>query len=296
MSESLKRAVRAAMLRLLAPLAELLLDAGIGVGEFTFLVKLAYVRAAERRVGTGEGGRPNASRIAVLTGLTRVDVAAILKGAEAGEPPSSDRGRQRAERVLTGWWNDPDFHDALGAPAALPVRGTRRSFAALCERYSGDPRFAAILDELVRVRAVRRGTDGRVIAVSRTYATVRWDPEGVVRVGEELGELCTSLLYNLKNPTRPLLVRRVLNAQLDPHYAPVLIRQLSDQAAATADSMEETLNDPQYTVRPPGARDAMRLGVGIYLFEGSVEENSDSEEEPGAVPTGKSRTPRRKRK
>jgi len=295
MSESLKRAVRTAVLRLLAPLAQLLLDAGIGVGEFTSLVKLAYVRAAEGRVGTGEGGRPNASRIAVLTGLTRVQVAAILKSAE-GEPATGEWGRQRAERVLTGWWNDPAFHDELGNPAALPVRGARKSFAALCERYSGDPRYAAILDELVRVRAVRRGEDGRVIAVSRTYATVRWDPEGVVRVGEELGDLCASLLYNLKNPARPLLVRRVLNAQLDPHYAPVLMRQLSDQAASTADSMEETLNDPQYTVTPPGARYAMRLGVGIYLFEGSVEENSESERAREAVPSRKSRIPRRKRK
>jgi len=292
MSESLKRAVRTAVLRLLAPLAELLLDAGIGVGEFTSLVKLAYVRAAERRLGTGKGGRPNASRIAVLTGLTRVQVAAILKSAE-GEPPTGAWGRQRAERVLTGWWSDPAFHDELGAPAALPVKGSRKSFAALCERYSGDPRYAAILDELVRVRAVRWGKDGRVVAVSRTYATVRWDPEGVLRVGEELGDLCTSLLYNLKNPSRPLLVRRVLNAQLDPRYAPVLMRQLSDQASATADSMEETLNDPQYTVTPPGARDAMRLGVGVYLFEGSVEESAESEE---ARPAGKSQTPRRKRK
>ena len=295
MSESLKRAVRTAMLRLLAPLAELLLDAGIGVGEFASLAKLAYVRAAERRVGAGKDGRPNASRIAVLTGLTRVDVAAILKSAQ-GEPLTGEWDRQRAERVLTGWWNDPEFQDALGAPAALPVRGTRKSFEALCNRYSGDPRYAAILDELVRVRAVRRGRDGRVMAVSRTYATVRWEPEGVLRMGEELGDLCTSLLYNLKNPSRPLLIRRVLNAQLDPRYAPILMRQLSDQASATADSMDETLNDPQYTVTPPGSRDSMRLGVGIYLFERSVEENAESEEAREATPARKSRAPRRKLK
>lgn len=295
MSESLKRAVRIAMLRLLTPLAELLLDAGIGVGEFTSLVKLAYVRAAARRVGRGEGGRPNASRIAVLTGLTRIQVAAILQS-EAEEPPTGEWGRQRAERVLTGWWNDPAFHDELGNPAALPVKGSRKSFAALCERYSGDPVFASILDELVRVRAVRRGKDGRVIAVSRTYATVRWDPEGVIRVGEELAELCTSLVHNLENPSRPLLVRRVLNAQLDPRYAPILMRQLSDQASGTADSMEETLNDPQYTVTPPGSRDSMRLGVGIYLFERSVEENAEGEEPVQAAAARPSRVPRRKRK
>ena len=46
MSESLKGAVRSAVLRLLHPLARLLLQAGVGVGEFTSLAKIAYVRAA----------------------------------------------------------------------------------------------------------------------------------------------------------------------------------------------------------------------------------------------------------
>ena len=49
MSEGLKRALRAAALRFLGPWVKLLLEAGVGVGEFTSWVKVAYVRAARER-------------------------------------------------------------------------------------------------------------------------------------------------------------------------------------------------------------------------------------------------------
>jgi hypothetical protein len=207
-----------------------------------------------------------------VTGMTRVEVAAILAAGD-GARQVSDRGRQRAERVLSGWWNDPDFQDELGRPAILAEKGGRGSFASLCDRYGGGPRFATILDELIRVHAVRRVADGRLMAASRTYATVRWDPDGVTAVGEELADHCATLLHNLKNPSRPLLTRRVVNAQLDPRFMPMLIRDFEQQASTMAESIDDALNDPEHTLKGKGerARDAVRLGVGIYFFEGSAE-------------------------
>jgi hypothetical protein len=76
---------------------------------------------------------------------------------------------------------------------------------------------------------------GGLQAVSRTYATVRWDPDGVMTVGEQLNELCATLTHNLKFPARPLYVRRVLNAQLDPRYVPMLTRDIEQHAKVLAD-------------------------------------------------------------
>jgi hypothetical protein len=272
MAESLKRAVHQALLRMLVPLASLLLELGIGIGEFLSVAKLAYVRAArsQARDATGAMLRPNATRIAVVTGLTRRDVASILAAGE-DEPTVSHRGRHRAERVLSGWWNDPEFQDEFGRPAVLPEQGSKRSFAALCERYSGDPRFSAILEELIRVQAVKQSADGRVAALSRTYATVRWDPDGVLELGEELAEHCQTLLHNLKNPTRPRMARRIFNAKLDPRYAPMLIRDLEQQLTTFAESADDALNAPQYTVKGDANDRAVRLGIGFYLFEGDGE-------------------------
>ena len=84
MSDALKLAVRRALMRLLGPLVRLLLDAGMGVGDFVSLLKVAYVRAAVQQGRSVAGSvRPNVSRIAVVTGLTRVEVTAILASGEA---------------------------------------------------------------------------------------------------------------------------------------------------------------------------------------------------------------------
>jgi hypothetical protein len=270
-SESLKAAVQAAMLRMLAPLVRVLLAAGIGVGDFLALVKVAYVRAA-RDEGRDKRGelRPNASRIAVVTGLTRAEVAAML-AADADERRTSDRGRHRAERVLSGWWNDPDFQTPGGEPAVLPITGRSPSFEALVARYSNEPRVTPILDELLRVNAVRRLSDGTLKALSRTYATVRWNPDGIAALGEQLSEHCATLLHNLEHPGEPRCVRRVINAQLDPQYRPMLLRDIEEQVDGLALSMDDALNDPQRTVRPVrGGREAVRLGVAIYVFEEPV--------------------------
>lgn len=265
MSESLKLAVLAAARRLLEPLARLLLEAGIGVGEFHVVAQRAFVRAAHDM--GDEAHRPNVSRIALLTGLRRPQVTEILAADDAASP-TPDRGRHRAERVLAGWWTDSDFLDEDGRPLALPLRGSRRSFAALVKRYSGEPRVITLLDELVRVKAVRRLPDGRIEALSRTYATARWDAEGIVTIGERIREHLDSLLHNVRHPSRPRYERVIVNAQLDPRYAPMLLRDFANQADALVDAMDDALNDPAATIRPTQrAQDALRLGVAIYVFE-----------------------------
>ena len=143
MSESVKLAVRLAVLRILDPLVKWLLQAGLGVGDLMSLVKVAYVRAAREQglESHGENQRANASRIAVVTGLTRAEVANILSGDQLENPYR--RGRQRAERVLSGWWNDPAFQDSAGRPRILQLRGAKGSFAGLVDQYSGERSRAA---------------------------------------------------------------------------------------------------------------------------------------------------------
>jgi hypothetical protein len=293
MSDPLKGAVRAAVLRLLEPLMKLLLDAGLGVGDFIGLAKVAYVRAASRRgqVGGKEVERPTISQIAVVTGMTNVEVSAILSTGEAVSR-TTEHNRQRAERVLTGWWTDPAFLTAHGEPATLRMKGPRRSFEALCRRYSGQHRAAPILEELSRVGAVRRLPDGRVQALSRTYATVRWDPEGIEAVGEQLAEHCATLVANLEQPTRPRLARQVVNARLNPRYAPVVIRDIESSLQVQAEALDDNLNDPLHTAE--SGAPAMRLGVGIYVFEGPADDSDEVDKvAPPAEPPRKARKKRR---
>ena len=294
MSEALKRAFQSALMSLLQPLARWMLDAGIGVGEFVRLVKVAYVRAAvEQGRSMGGSARPNISRIAVVTGLTRIEVASLL-GQSEKELPSSDRGRQRAERVLSAWWTDPEFLTTQGEPEVLRLKGSRRSFAALCERYSGEKRSAPVLRELLRVGAVRELPEGRLQALSRSCTMVRWDPAGVEAVGEQLRDHCATLLDNLRHPTRARFARQVVNAQLDSRHAPMLIREIENALAVRMDAVHETLNDPNHTAsaRAP----AMRLGVGIYVFEETPLEEAVSRNTGSTAPSERVRPARKRRR
>lgn len=299
MTDSLKSAILSMLARVLDPLVRMMLEAGIGIGEFVTIAKIAYVRAARdegRRTG-GEAKRPNVSRIAVVTGLTRLEVASILAAGEGG-PVAPDRGRQRAERVLAGWWNDSDFHDSRGRPAALPLRGARGSFEALVRLYSGERWLSAkILHELLRVKAVRQLPDGRIKALSRSYATVRWDPEGLTSVGEQLAEHCETLLHNLKDPGHPRFVGRVVNSRIDPRYVPVLLRDLRESAEVFLQTEDSTLNYVGHTLNekrnaPGAAGPPTRLGVTVYIFEGQGDEDGsegeaeDTASEPISRSTG----------
>lgn len=264
MSASLKTAVIAAVLSLLRPLVKLLLEAGVGVGEFHNLAKRAYVQVARDRLAEG---RPNVSRIAVLTGISRGEVARLL-AAPADEEPSAERGRHRAEQVLKGWWTDPAYLDEAGRPLRLPLRGSRRSFSSLVKRYAGDPRTLTLLDELLRVKAVRQHPDGFLEALSRTVATARWDAAGVLAIGERVRDQLETLIHNVKHPSRPRYERFVVSNQVDPRYVPLLLRDVTEQADAWVDAFQDSLNDPAHTIKPDRTtQDARRLGLAIYVIE-----------------------------
>jgi len=279
MSEPLKVAVHRAILRILIPLARLLLKVGMGAGEFQRLVHQAYVHAArESARDAGAYDRPNVTQIAVQTGLSRIEVTRILES-EGEEQPESDRGRQRAERVLGGWWTNPDFHDAQGSPAQLPLHGSRASFEALVNRYSGEPRTAAILRELLRVRAVRRLPDGRVQALSRTVASGRFDPDGITMMAEQTAEHLETLLYNAEHPSRPRFAKRVVNARLAERHVARLVRDIEQQLDTVGDAIDDEINDPQVTVTPN--EDPARVrGLAVTLYISEQEEVHESTASP----------------
>src|ERR1700752_3163052 len=82
-------------------LARLLIDHGVSSPEAESLFRAVCVHQVAR-VQAVRGKRPNASRVALVTGLDRKQVAKILK-----HPPRVDPAletRCRTKRVLAGWY------------------------------------------------------------------------------------------------------------------------------------------------------------------------------------------------
>ena len=74
-SGALKSAILKAAARMLEPVVRLTLEGGVGLAEFNQVVRQAYVRAAAQ---PSPEGKPNYSRISMLTGVSRATAAAIL--------------------------------------------------------------------------------------------------------------------------------------------------------------------------------------------------------------------------
>lgn len=142
--------------RLLVDLATLLLPGGITPNYLNLLIRRSFVQAAAAN-SRFRNGKINYSRVAVLTGLTRSEVrrALMSNGVEVRKGPVF---QSRADRVLHGWLTDARFLSKHGVPKPLPIRG-RTSFVALVRKYGGDVPHRAVLEELLKIRAVRRVRD-----------------------------------------------------------------------------------------------------------------------------------------
>ena len=91
-----------------------MLNGGLGISDLIRAAKKAYVAAAITHV-TPTSPRVNASRISVVTGLPRKEVASIASEIEGTSTARiGELKEQRVLRVLRGWRMDPRFCDNKG--------------------------------------------------------------------------------------------------------------------------------------------------------------------------------------
>src|SRR4030088_2093761 len=116
------QALAAALERVLRPLFRIVLRNHMSFKAFMDIAKHAYVEVAatEFRI---PGKKQPTSRIALLSGLTRKEVARPLDE-PARTDKASDAGERynRAARVVAGWVRDTDFSDADGNPKVLSLQ------------------------------------------------------------------------------------------------------------------------------------------------------------------------------
>lgn len=260
-------AVNAAVLKLLRPLCRLLLRHHVPFAAFEELAKHTYVQVALDDFGI-PGKKPTLSRASILTGLTRKDVQRLAADT-APERAASDEGYNRAARVLTGWTRDAEFHGPDGAPKALdPLEGAA-SFAVLVRRYSGDMPARAVLDELLRVGAVRERADHKLELVTHAYVPRSGETEKLGILGSDVADLIATIDHNLQHAdTDPRFQRKVMYTDYPASRLPAFRKLSTAQAQALLEKFDHWLaehSDDDTTDTP--TQPAMRVGVGIYYFE-----------------------------
>lgn len=263
-----------ALFRILRPLARLLLRNGIPFGEFSELVKRAYVEAALEDFSDGRR-KPTDSRAAVMTGLTRKEVKRqrdILAGEHTGTREVLHSNR--ASRVVSGWVHDAAFQAKDGEPAMLAFDGPL-SFSELVKRYSGDMPPRAVLDELLRVGVVTVDAEsGRLILQQRAFVPAGDSEEMLQIFGEDVSDLIATIDHNLvrdESGQPPLFQRTLTYNNIPPEVMESWRRHAAAQSQALLEQLDKWLgpHDRDISGQKAGSEsgESIRTGVSIFFFE-----------------------------
>lgn len=182
MGSNVKEYLLDALRKMLKPLIKLLISQGVTHAEFAEATKEIYVEIALRDFETN--ARINKSRVAILTGLTRKEVKNVIDRCLASG--LNEKMYSRPERVLAGWYSDPNYTGPYGMPLELPYESNGTSLpsiVSLVKTYSGDMAPRQMLNELLRSGSVVE-VDGSYKAINRQYEPTALSPELIVRLGE----------------------------------------------------------------------------------------------------------------
>jgi hypothetical protein len=278
-ADPVKDATVVALKRLLDPLLDLMFDTGVTVQEFNKIARDRAVRIATRRL-VRENGRESRSRVAIMTGLPRSEVAKILNSNDS--PTQSTPDQHPARRVLAAWHDDTRFLASNGDPAILPIFGKKRSFEQLVNKYGTGIPVRAMLDELMQLGAVERLDDRLVVARSRVPVLTGLTSRSIEAVGERGRDLLGTLAHNIRPGPQHFFEATAVVDDGDVEMATFLRREITEQGANFINGATSLLNRSQVkrgpkTVKPPKT---CRLGVTVFYFQDEPPPGDEAESLP----------------
>lgn len=263
--EDIKFTLRVACRRLLRPIASVVMKCGMTWKEFSNLSKSVFVDVASSEFGIR--GRPtNVSRVSILTGMSRKEVKR-QREYSAGDLPATSTKTTDATRVLSGWYQDPDFLDDEGQPLPLLVKGNGNSFSTLFERYGGDTPRQTLVREMENAGSIRRDRQGRYLPLRRYHMPVAMDVGNLQFFGNNLHDHALTLARNLGGNRRERRFEGfAADDRIHPDAAEAFRQFVDERGQEMLEEIDEWLSrhraDPADKSTIP-----IRLGLGIYAIE-----------------------------
>jgi hypothetical protein len=261
-----RKALHSAVMRLLRPLVRILLNHGVPFNTFAEIARWVYVEVADKEFGI-EGRKQTDSRVSVITGLTRKDVARVKK-VEKPEDHASAISYNRAARVVSAWAREYPMEGTASGVAPLPLEG-RRSLTELIHRHSGDMPVRAVVDELLRVGAIRLRGEGSAELLHRHYLPPQGERRKLVYLGDDVADLIGTIGHNLQAKAPDTMFQRkvfydnIPGEHLDSVRA---VARRRGEAAIDALVHDMAAHDRDANPRIDGTG-RFRAMVGIYYHE-----------------------------
>lgn len=269
MDEPIKQTLLRAFHVLLGPLVRILLRQGISFAEFSEVAKAVYVEVALKDFKV-EGRKATRTRLAVMTGLTRKEVKRVIDEAVRDKYESKTKFN-RVSRVLVGWHTDTDFTGPYGMPLELQYETNNPgepTFSELVKRHSGDMSPRSILDELIRVGAVRETDVGWYRVLRRDYITDAQGRDTFERTGLIVRNFVNTVDFNMTKsaPGKGRFERHVFPADgLRAEDLPKFDAYLRERCQALLEELDNWLTKLPV---PDSSRgdEVIHTGIGVYHY------------------------------
>ncbi|HHB93321.1 MAG TPA: hypothetical protein ENK59_08945 [Thioploca sp.] len=271
--DEVKQVLSYSIQKLLRPLVRIMLRNGISFGMLSNIIKWVYVDVAIKEFDITNKKQTD-SRIAVITGLSRKEVKNVK---QMTEPNDVTERYNRASRVISGWVRDLTFQDGWNEPAILPIEGKGATFTQLVKKYSGDIPTRAILDELFRVKAIKKLEDGRICLIERAYIPTDGEIDKLNILGTDVALLIDTIDHNLIcKPEKAFFQRKVAYDNLPAEAIPELHKLTEKHAQIFLESLDQWLATQDRDLNPKiNGNGRKHAGVGIYFFEENVEKQNE---------------------
>lgn len=267
MEADLKQGLLAAYRRLMRPLVRILIRNGVAYGEFSEIAKEVYIDVAASDFKVPHR-KMSQARIAILTGLTRKEVARIIGGKNKGDQKLISN-HNRVTRVLTGWHTDTEYTGPYGLPLELKFEDPEKSldFTQLVHRYSGDMAARAMLDELLRIGVVIETEPGWYKAITRTYTPAIDNPDSLERLAGVVYNFINTVDRNVaeQDPSKRNFERLVFaDNGIKKEDLPRFSAYIKKRAQLLLEEIDNWLSQ----LDPPDPDDENRIktGLGIYHY------------------------------
>ena len=259
------RRLLSACLRLMRPIARLLLATGMSFDEFDRVCRLAFIQVASEDFGI-RGRKTNTARISAMTGIPRKEVAR-LRDSELQESADLRAGISPITDIMRTWATDEQYLDPKGTPLPLHKYKGDVSFDSLVGSVAADLTSGAVRKELLRLGAVEEDSHGFIYLTRRVLIPDTVDENLITAISMRLAGMAETIAHNIcgrKRGSAGRFERGVESRPLDEAEVVIMRAIVRARLEGITEEFDELLCSGPAS-QSDGPR--RRVSVGFYYFE-----------------------------
>ncbi len=268
------------LIRVFKPLVRILLRHGISYKACAEVLKWCYVDIAHKEFGI-KGKKANKSRVAVITGLTWIDVKNLIDN-DVALMDAKPEQFHRASRVLTGWLSDEQYQEN-GQTKIIPIYSndnkTEATFEKLVENYSGGATIRSILDDLIEHKAVEKTSNDEVKLLRTHYisSTNKSEEQAIDIMAMSVSDLIKTINHNIVAQDDDLYFQRIVQQrEVSIKNLPLIKTFIRERSQNLADEVDNFIGVLSHQESSSNEEKLDRLGLGIYYYQDSAQTKKEN--------------------